>query len=322
MTILSLMGETGSVTPGSGGVYEVTTGDSGQDVFRSGYARCAMRLAGSAAWMRGEVLSAQAAVGWAWTGYYATSIIITRRSMFEMFAGATAQIRLTAVYHVTALTLELDYWDGAAWVNAGTHSMSNDLSRYEVFCNKTTGVLQLYIEGALYIDETLSLSHLSGFTHCRWYGSVAGAGYVSEMSAATTANAVAAVKTRYVNGNGAQTAWTGDSTGVDELVYSDADGITSAAGNDVETFTQTGPDLEDNVILAVGLGIRGKAGASGPTGQQGVLRIGGTDYTSPTDTLGTGYGAFCPVWETNPATAAAWTGAAAEALEIGVKSIT
>jgi hypothetical protein len=322
MTILFAGGEIGSCLPLTGGCYEVEETQSGATPFRTENARCAVRLGNSADMMDSPTHTGAAAVGYCWNAYYFNTVIGTDQIIWEAYAGSTPQIRLYGS-HAGSTTVALQYWDGSTWQTSGEHEVANSvLQRLEVFVNKTSGVLQLYVSGTLVINETESLSHLSNFTKCRWYGARASTAYFSEWSAATTANAVAAVKTHYATGNGAQTAWTGDYTAIDELVYSDADGISSSVGDEVETFTHGGPDLEAYVILAVCLGIRGKAGSSGPTGQQGVLRIGGSNYTSSTDTLGAGYGAFCPVWETNPATSGAWAGSAAEGLEFGVKSIT
>lgn len=322
MTILFAGGEAGSCRPLTGGVYEVLTTDSGAACFRSENARCAMRLGNSATSFESPIHAGVAAVGYSWCGYYFNNVLTYGGTLFEMYAGATAQIRIVAVNSSFVTAISLEYWDGSAWQVSDTHSTPNStITRFEVFCNKTSGALQLYVSGSLVIDETESLSHLSNFTHCRWYGVIASTGYVSEWAAATTPNAVAAVETWPATGDGAVTDGTGDYTGIDEITYSDADGITFSAGGQINTFTN-GRTASGYVILAVTLGIRGKKGASGPTGQQGVLRIGGSNYVSSTDTLSTGYGAFSPVWETNPATAGAWADAAVEGLEFGVKAIT
>jgi hypothetical protein len=53
-----------------------------------------------------------------------------------------------------------------------------------------------------------------------------------------------------------------------------------------------------------------------------ALRSAGTTYFSATKALDFGYGAFGNVWETNPATSAAFLSSEIAALEYGVKSIT
>jgi len=49
-----------------------------------------------------------------------------------------------------------------------------------------------------------------------------------------------------------------------------------------------------------------------------VLRSGGSDYLGASQALATTYGAFIDRWEVDPATSAAWTEAAASAVQIGV----
>jgi hypothetical protein len=327
MTIIFLGGEIGSVTVSSGSVYE--SADAPGTRYDDDNARCAISILDQNHYARSVVHSGQAAMSYRWRGLYSNSAFSLAVVIFEACAGTAAaptpQVRISEVEGGNLMTCTVQYLDSAAaWVSAGTFTMATgSLTRVEVFCDKTNGDIQVYLEGSLVFDASgLSLSHLSGFTHCLWRGcyQVAPA-YISEIGGSTTPNEISHVKTVHATGNGAQTAWTGDYTLIDEVTFSDADGISSASGNDVETFTHS-TDLEGYVILAVGLGVRGKKSATGPTGQQGVLRIGGSNYTSSTDTLGSGFTAFCPIWTTNPATAGAWDAAAAEALEFGVKSIT
>jgi len=331
MTILFLGGEMGSVTPSSGDVYEVLLDDSGgAGTFDASNARCAIRIGTHVSYAQSTLHSGVAAVGYRWRGLLTESALSFEVTLFTARSSSADQVRVQATRlspaSLDTIRLDLQYLSSAAvWTSIGTYDTPAGIrNTYEVYVDKTGGDLRLYAEGAIVLNGSgLSLSHMNSFTHCRWYGVHGAAHYISELSGATTANAVFAVKTRYATGNSAtNTAWAGDYTSIDEIVYSDADAISSSAGNDVETFTHSGPDLEAYTILAIGLGIRGKKGSTGPTGQQGCLRVSGTNYVSSTDTLGSGLSAFCPVWETNPATAAAWTGAAAEALEFGVKSIT
>lgn len=312
-------GEIGSVTASSGGVYEYT----GSGKFDATRARCAILVSSSGSYAQSPTFAGQSDIWFHWRASISQPIISGTATHFAALGGATAQARLTVTRSGSALAeMTLEYLSGETWVSVGTYTTVHEaLSTFDLHINKTTGVLQLYAEGALVIDVSgLSLSGLASFTACRWYGHIAAAAYFSELCVSTSSTVGMAIISRYPNGDGANTAWTGTYADVDEIVYNDADAISTAAADQLETFTHTGGSLTGLVIRGVGVTARAKKGATGPTSLKGVIRIGSTDYLSTaTEALGLGYGAHGFVWETSPATSSAFT--ESEITQFGVKSI-
>jgi hypothetical protein len=128
--------------------------------------------------------------------------------------------------------------------------------------------------------------------------------------------------TRYPNGAGAATAWTGGFGDVDETINDDADFCNSSTNGQVEQFTQTGPAMTGYTVRAVGVYARAKRGASGPANLQIGLRVSGTDYFSSNKALTVGYGAYGEIWETNPATGVAWVNTAIDAIQPSIQAVT
>ena len=75
-------------------------------------------------------------------------------------------------------------------------------------------------------------------------------------------------------------------------------------------------------VVAVGVSPRAKRGASGPQNLHMALRSNGTNYYRSTIAQDVSYTANVAIWETDPATAAAWVNTAAALVQAGVKSIT
>ena len=127
-----------------------------------------------------------------------------------------------------------------------------------------------------------------------------------------------------VNGDGAETAWTGDYTAVDETGVNTVDGISSANNGDVETFSKVAllASLSDYEVYGVGLNAVAKRGATGPQNLQLAVRSGSTNVFSASKALDLEYTAYPEVFTVNPATAAPWTFAEADAAQVGVKAVT
>lgn len=318
-------GEIGSVTPSSGAVYEATTGDGGEtSIFNSSNARCAIRIGSSASYAESTVFSGQAEIWTGWQGWFTNSAFSTTVTIFELMAGSTAQVRLRWSESGTG-TVTLQYNNGGTWTNIGSTATLSIQNRHklDVHLKISTDTLEFYAAGTLLISNTgaVDLAGLSNITSVRWYGVSSASAFISELIGSTASTIGSTIKTRYASGAGNSTAWTGTYADVDEIVYSDTDGISATAANDIELFTHSGADLTGLVIRGVAIGIRGKLGASGATGIQGALRISATNYFSSTITQASGYGASVPLWETSPATAAAFTAAEVAALEYGAKAI-
>jgi hypothetical protein len=191
--------------------------------------------------------------------------------------------------------------------------------------NTASGSLAFYINGT----QLLSVSGLnhSGFTggaYVRLGGSASSGSpraYWSEVAAASHSLIGKRFETRRPTGNSAANLGygAGDYSTVDDITYSDVDGITSASANEVRTFTYDATNANGWAIDAVGPSDRVKAGATGPQNEQKALRIGSTNYFSSTKALTPGYSPKGGIWETDPSTSAAWADLPDE---FGAKSIT
>lgn len=236
--------------------------------------------------------------------------------------GATEVFRIQA----TGTTLQMQAYIAAVWTNVGSavsyaQNVLNHLDLY-ISGNSGTGTATLYLAGTERATATANLALVTSLNELRFYGVNSASGCVISQCVIDTESTVGGrLFTVPVSGVGATTGWTGAWTEVDEIVYSDADFINSGTANQVSTFAVTAPTLTGYVVRAVGVYARAKRDASGPQNIQLVLRVSGTDYFSATKALGIGYTSPGNIWETNPATAAAWVNTAIAALQPGAKSI-
>ena len=193
--------------------------------------------------------------------------------------------------------------------------------------NSASGSLKLYIAGTELIDSgTIDLSGTTSLKNFRFYGMTSGPStnniYVSQVIVADEPTIGMRLGSYHPSGAGATSSWTGDYSSIDETVYSDADFILSATANQVSTFAQTGPALTGYVVRAVGVSTRSKCGVGGPQNLRHALRSASTNYFSSADiALDVGYESQLTIWETDPATSAAWVNTATSTLQPGVKSI-
>jgi len=127
-----------------------------------------------------------------------------------------------------------------------------------------------------------------------------------------------------INGNGAETAWAGDYTNVDETGRNDADIIHSNTDGAVETFTKGALNTLYNTYAVKGVGVMARAmrGTTGPQNIQLVARSGSTNGFSANKALAVKWDQYRELFATNPATAAAWTFSEADAAQVGVKAVT
>lgn len=203
-----------------------------------------------------------------------------------------------------------------------------------VFCNSAGGYIRFYVAGTERFNESFNSTAIAQLNKARFYPHQdVSAGrpteYVSQVVIADESTIGMAVMTLYASGDGPDTAWTNTWAEIDELVYSDADGINTVNNNDVENFAGTLVSRIDIYsIRAVCVTARARRSATGPQNIQLNLNVGGTNYFSATKALDVAFKAFVNVWETNPATGVAWqpsdiaTGSSTSAnIKFGVKSI-
>jgi hypothetical protein len=327
VTELFCGGEMGAFTPSGSGVTEITT--SGR--FNSSFARCAISLDGT---IGSPNLYYADGVEWAEEAddFYihfdhalggncssdSTVIALLNGSGTEVYRIRQATVS-SGVY-----TWRMQYLDAmAAWTNAGsTISISNSLGTYDLFVDTTNGDMSLFASGTELVTVTgLTLSHNDGVANVRLY-SADQARCFSQVKADTEPTIGGRLYTLPPTGAGADTAWTGTYTEIDEIVYSDADFVNTSTNDAVEIFSITAPTLTGYVVKTIAVTARAKRGGSGPQNLRLILRSSGTNYDNGSDiALGVGYGATWANWATNPATAAAWVNAAVSSLQYGVKAI-
>lgn len=248
----------------------------------------------------------------------------------------TAYSTTNPLFKITAVSgssiPDLYYWNGSAHVQFDSGTAVNALSRWDIHVKvaDTGGLFELYRNGVLDADFTSvgADTKLTAATTinrisfgCIGVGTTVWSGIII---ADEDTRGITLVQ-RLPNGNGAQTAWTGAYTDVDETGYNDADFITSGVANDVETYTfaDLPTEFANSPIAALIISGRMQGSAISPTGIQGVARIGSTNYAEDTErSLTTTFGPGQVIFAQNPDTASEWTAAAVNAAEFGVKSKT
>jgi hypothetical protein len=122
---------------------------------------------------------------------------------------------------------------------------------------------------------------------------------------------------------GANTGWTGPVTSINETGLVDSNFIYSDAASQVSTFVTTDAAVPSgNAIQAVVVNARIKSdNATGPQDIQAAVRIGSTNYFSPTLTVGSGFDFVPYVFPTSPATLTEWSAAEFNGSETGLRSI-
>lgn len=322
MSILFVGGEMGSFVPATANAYETTTLLG----YNTAFSRCAMALIGQFDYVESSDFGSGASLYCHFDLAVSSVTGATEHYRFRWCDGSgTEVIRLA---HISSTqTLRLDYWNGSAWVSAGSLNVDLDAARQTIdiaaVVNSASGSLKLYLSGTERIDSgTIDLSGITALGKLRFYGPTTITGtLVSQCIVADEPTIGMRVFTVAPSGAGATSDWTGAYTEIDEITYNDGDFINSPSANQVSTFSISPGTLTGYQVRAVAVTARAKCGASGPQNLQLALRSSGTNYFSGSKALDVGYGAFCNIWETNPATSAAWVNTAVAGLQPGVKSI-
>lgn len=223
--------------------------------------------------------------------------------------------------------IKMYYYNGSGFTAIGSGAtVSFALQYITIYLNKMTGTATLYVAGSQQDTGTVgSFASITNFAqaehYCDFGTGITINAYFSQMFASISPTLGQRLYTIVEDTNGAAQDWTGAVTDINELVVNDATGITSASINQVSTYLKNGLSTS-GVILGIGTSARFNIGVTGPQNIQNVLRVSGTNYTSPS-TLGiTGFAPAQYMWMTNPATSTTWTNLTANPVEWGVKSIT
>lgn len=315
MTIYFMGGEMPSFIPSSSQVTEITSAGA----FDPAFSRCAMRTGGTT----GHYMATPALT---LPDEFYTKLYVKRdpgssltTNMLRFYASSVEVFRV----ETTTTTIQMKALIAAVMTNVGTAttwagSQAEYLDLY-INGNDATGDVALFLGGSeLKTVAGVDLTSVTGIDEVRSEFGY----YISQMVIADEPTIGGRLFTRYPNGAGNASAWTGGFGDVDETINDDADFVNSSTNGQIEQFTQTGPAITGYVPRAVGVYARAKRGASGPANLQIGLRASGTDDFSASKALTVGHSAYGEIWETNPATAAAFLAAQIDALQPGLKAVT
>lgn len=328
MTILWGGGEMGAGIPSDANVFESAT----SGMFDSAFARCAVRCNSSVSYWETPEWGSEDDI-WLIVDILqdgATNDATLQNVVTFVDGAGVEQARLACTWNNTGIALwALQYKLVGVWTDFGTQFSASSSARQTVaihiVCNSASGSGALYLSGTKRLEGTgKDLSAITSLEKARFYGkttAITKTNYFSQPVIANQSLIGWRLKTVPATGAGATTDWTGGYTEIDEIVYSDVDFINSGTANQVELFSHSTTVPDGYTVRGVIVAARAKEGDTGPTQIQLALRSGGTTYFSSTQALDSGYGANVAVWETDPATAGAFTAASIAALQFGVKSI-
>jgi hypothetical protein len=215
------------------------------------------------------------------------------------------------------------------WTNVGSaFSFSNGYADVDLRIDINTSgghSFEFMRAGTLVASGTFSQS---SFTNIRSYdiaaiGSVATGHFSQVLITEGISTLGAVVASCPPTALGANTGWTGPVTGINETGLIDSNFIYSDTASQVSTFVTTDAVVPSgNAIQAVVVNARVKSdNATGPQDIQAAVRISGTDYFSPTLTVGGGFDFVPYVFPVSPATLATWSEAVFNGSETGLRSI-
>ncbi|MGX7895462.1 hypothetical protein [Tsuneonella sp. HG222] len=324
MTILLFGGEMGVVYPSGSGIAE---SDLLTTRYRSAFARCAIRGSSLLYYVQADFASQSGDCFIHFDSSHTSPGISDGDDIaVEVLDDTgTAVIRIFCVGASTTFTWQLQYLNSSAvWTNIGStiSQQENTNGDFDIYANVTTGAISLFASGTERVSATgLSLGHIDSLDGVRFYSSGLHREW-GQFVVADESTIGMRVATRYANGAGATSDWTGGYTAIDEIAYEDGDTVSSDTAGQIELFTQTGTDLTGYTIRAVSIASRAKRGSTGPQNMRHVLRINGSNFDNGSDiALSLGYGAHCSVWEQNPDSTGDWATADLTGLQFGVKAI-
>lgn len=205
-----------------------------------------------------------------------------------------------------------------------TFSIASGAHYYDIHVNivGTAATVSLYIDGVLLTSYTFTLVSTYTLDDIRLSGGSTTASWglrFSQVIVADVSTIGWRVKTLEPTGNGTDTAWIGDYTGVDEFNVDLADNVTTGSAAS-ELFTNAAYAPTDTEVKAVAVSSYALTTTIDDYYHQ--LRVSGTNYDSALFTLTGGYLPYLSIFETNPATSAAWSvaDAGSTALEFGVRA--
>lgn len=199
----------------------------------------------------------------------------------------------------------------------------------KIIVHASTGEFRVYKDGTEVLTYTgdTSIDNTSfGRIHFKGQTGATKEMNISQFIAASESTVGWKLATLIATANGANGAWTGDYTAVDEFPLNTADYIESDTTGQVETYVASDIDSSYSTYNVKAVVVAARAAndsGSTITDLQFAVRTASTNYFSANAGLtkdGTDY-SVQQIWETNPNTTAVWTQSDVNGLEIGVKSV-
>lgn len=210
-------------------------------------------------------------------------------------------------------------------VATGSTSLAEDsVYRFDIhlLIDDTVGVADIFIDGTSYATFSGDTNRItnSDITQISFETNTNSHDYdVSAVIVSTADTRAMEFLQRKPTADGAETDWSGDYTDIDENGFNDSDLISSST--DLDTSTFTGASLPSAVntfdVVAVVVAARAQEGASATL--RAAVRVGGTTYAPVDMEAESSANPAQGIITVNPATSAAWTFAAADAAEFGVR---
>lgn len=330
MTFYFAGGEMGAYLPSDATSDEFAGTFAGNDLFDPSFTRCCLigGYASSSQYAQSADMALPDEFYTHFDFYPPSASAASADNFIEFCAGSTGLFRLR--YSGSSSTIQMQAKISGSFTNIGSPVTFSNAAMQTIDLyidgNSATGTAELYLSGTLRESAAaVDLSAVTAIDNIKHYGPTGSNGgpAISQVIIADEPTIGMRLMTVYPSGAGASSQFTGPYTGIDEIIYNDADFIYSATNGHISLFTGTAISaLTGYVVRAVAVTSRSKRGAAGPANLQHVLRVNGNNYASSSNALGVGYGAFCDIWATNPDTAVDWLVADIATLQFGVKAVT
>lgn len=264
----------------------------------------------------------------------ATASLTAGASILAFSNGTTAQLRLTATSNSTTTNLEIKVektTDGTTYTQLGSDvflmpaaTMTYD---FEIVTGGS-GTFKVWRDGKSVFSFTGDVTTQTTINRVAFSSHHTSAvSSWSEMIAADSTTIGMKLFQMWPNAAGDTVTWTGAYTTIDDTTYDETDYIETNTVNNVSIFnhsdmtsTLIGSRTVSGVFLAAAGTIQA---ASTPTDVQGVVKTGGSTFTSASQGFSTA-GArslLAASWTVNPNTTAAWVLSELNAIQLGCKAV-
>lgn len=334
--VLFLGGKQDSFEVGGGTPVDITSGSN----FNATWADSALRCSNSAAFVYANfctetvgVLSATTVVTgetlWFHCEMYVEALLSATVNTIEFLDGSNQPwLALRKVTTDWGLYYNSGTGGSPTWTLIGSLYALGSNSLHQLDIRLTLGsphTAELYVSGVLVRSGTFTQASLTTLSKIKLSGG-SGTNPACEWSQVAITRDIplpgARVKYFRPTANGANTAWSGVFTDVNEAVANDTTVATSASAGQKESHAMGDVTLSAGVKLkCIFHWMRAKNDGVSPVNIKSLLRISATDYsTGNLSGVGTGFSNVGARYPLNPATAAEWTDTAWNATEAGFES--